>query len=786
MSDTAFGSAGSQWDIDPLLLQAIAQVESNNNAGATSRKGAIGNMQLMPATATGLGVSDPRNPAFAVPGAAKLINDYLSGPAKGDVALALRYYQGGPDRSKWGKENAAYPAKVAAAYAALKAENNGAPVSVHATPNPATMSDADIDRMMSAGAPASPSVTASATPASPAAMSDADIDRMMSSGAPDKNAGPPIPADLAQRASQGQAIVNAATEAYKNTPPLLNPGAQAWLDRTGFGPLTRIPSAILAGGNALMAGAGETAYQTLNELGLPTLGRDVAAIVTNPQALHGTPIPPVEAPVRVVQATPPSPRFVQEYYGEGTPQNPLAVPTAAPAVAAPAVVPPGTPAPTLPRILDLIRADQAVAGNRPAFVPPNALTTPEGTVAPVQQPPNPLAARTPVAASNVLAAPEAPPTASPEVAALPVSPRAQAAAKATAEAAKLVEPTPAGPDPTEYIPGTKPTMAEIAGDPTISVLQKKTRQSNDAPFTAQEKFNNQVLIKHYEDMAGTASDVAALSEARAKQAEANLQAAFGNKAPVDAEPVAQAIETILNDPRAKENTALQQHIAPLLDRLYDENGNLKSDPEQLYGLREDVRRMTMKPSMAATPTLQHVTGQLNQVKNALDAVIEQGAPGYAKYLADYAAASRPIDAMELLQSYRPKLAGTDGMLTLNNVQRMMRDIVKDRQSRTPNPAQSIDDATMTKLWALRDYLRRRNNIDLGKPRGSDTSQLLEVGRDLGHGAVNLISTKALGPAGPSVSAYGLNMLARHSLRRRTERFLNPTVPPQAPGNPPSP
>jgi soluble lytic murein transglycosylase-like protein len=47
-------------DIDPLLLHAIAHVESRHNPGATSHAGARGVMQVMPATGQRFGVNSPQ------------------------------------------------------------------------------------------------------------------------------------------------------------------------------------------------------------------------------------------------------------------------------------------------------------------------------------------------------------------------------------------------------------------------------------------------------------------------------------------------------------------------------------------------------------------------------------------------------------------------------------------------------------------------------------------------------------------------------------------------------
>ncbi len=51
-----FDAAASSYDIDPLLLHAIAHVESRHNPKAVSPAGAMGIMQVMPATARRFGV----------------------------------------------------------------------------------------------------------------------------------------------------------------------------------------------------------------------------------------------------------------------------------------------------------------------------------------------------------------------------------------------------------------------------------------------------------------------------------------------------------------------------------------------------------------------------------------------------------------------------------------------------------------------------------------------------------------------------------------------------------
>lgn len=88
-----FGQNEARYQLPQGLLAAVAQTESGGNSLAVSPAGAQGLMQLMPATAQGLGVN-PWEPAQAVQGAAQLLSKYLH--AYGSVPLALAAYNAGP------------------------------------------------------------------------------------------------------------------------------------------------------------------------------------------------------------------------------------------------------------------------------------------------------------------------------------------------------------------------------------------------------------------------------------------------------------------------------------------------------------------------------------------------------------------------------------------------------------------------------------------------------------------------------------------------------------------
>jgi len=69
-----FTVVGRMHGIDPSLLEAMAEIESGGDANGISPKGAMGLMQLMPATASQFSVADAFDPVSNVIGAADFIN----------------------------------------------------------------------------------------------------------------------------------------------------------------------------------------------------------------------------------------------------------------------------------------------------------------------------------------------------------------------------------------------------------------------------------------------------------------------------------------------------------------------------------------------------------------------------------------------------------------------------------------------------------------------------------------------------------------------------------------
>ncbi|MEP7367059.1 MAG: lytic transglycosylase domain-containing protein [Acidobacteriota bacterium] len=95
--ESYFQRAAAKQGIDVGLIREVARRESAFYPCAVSSKGAVGLMQLMPGTATSLGVTDPFDPESNVFAGAQLLSTLL-GRYRGDTRLALAAYNAGSGR----------------------------------------------------------------------------------------------------------------------------------------------------------------------------------------------------------------------------------------------------------------------------------------------------------------------------------------------------------------------------------------------------------------------------------------------------------------------------------------------------------------------------------------------------------------------------------------------------------------------------------------------------------------------------------------------------------------
>ncbi len=124
---TAIRSAAERYALPEALLLAVMAVESNFDHRAVSEKGAMGLMQLMPATAKDMYVGDAWDPLQNIEGGARYLR-VLANQYDGDMVKTLAAYNAGPEavRRAGGDipdipETREYVRKVVALYRTYKA-----------------------------------------------------------------------------------------------------------------------------------------------------------------------------------------------------------------------------------------------------------------------------------------------------------------------------------------------------------------------------------------------------------------------------------------------------------------------------------------------------------------------------------------------------------------------------------------------------------------------------------------------------------------------------------------
>ena len=95
--DSIIDRVSSHYQVDPKLVHAMIRVESNYDPSAVSSKGAMGLMQLIPATAQRFGVQNPFDPSQNVQGGVSYLK-YLLHLFGGNLPLSLAAYNAGEER----------------------------------------------------------------------------------------------------------------------------------------------------------------------------------------------------------------------------------------------------------------------------------------------------------------------------------------------------------------------------------------------------------------------------------------------------------------------------------------------------------------------------------------------------------------------------------------------------------------------------------------------------------------------------------------------------------------
>lgn len=351
-----------------------------------------------------------------------------------------------------------------------------------------------------------------------------------------------------------------------------------------------------------------------------------------------------------------------------------------------------------------------------------------------------------------------------------------------------------GEDTTAYVNGSTPTLAERVGVPETSQQEVMLRQRNPNAFDAQMKANNTARVKLYDDQVISDVQAADLKEAQQEAAKRDGQAIAEQAGPVDASEMAAWAKDRLADPRIQENPEVYNVIKDLHDRLYDADGNLKTDPRAFWGIHDRLQNMLQKAKdpLSASSNEKFAAGQINDFKQLNDAALDRASSGaFRTFLDNQANFLKQENAYNLLSKFRARMTDKNGNIIPNRFHQFVTDLAVRRGKPGIDPAMDVPDEVMQNLINIDQDLKRASRIDLGKARGSPTNLFFALSRAMGIGAAHLATAASShfhGGMGNVLLQQGIKSteekLGNWRINRLSRRHLEP--PPggltPAPGN----
>ena len=209
------------------------------------------------------------------------------------------------------------------------------------------------------------------------------------------------------------------------------------------------------------------------------------------------------------------------------------------------------------------------------------------------------------------------------------------------------------------VPGVRPTTAATAYDPGLAGLETPLRSATFDPtnlFGARISTNAEALLDAYRRLSGKPGSISYAEAKRADITKPMREEAFAG---VTVQPeifqssiglvVNKAVQNVLDSP-----VGVRQDVESAMNWATSRIAKAKN-PQELYEVRKDLAAATQGKYDKDIPSLKLAKGQLKEVINSIDDVIEAAAPGYAAYMTKYKKMSSPIDQMQLLQDIESKV-----------------------------------------------------------------------------------------------------------------------------------
>jgi hypothetical protein len=216
------------------------------------------------------------------------------------------------------------------------------------------------------------------------------------------------------------------------------------------------------------------------------------------------------------------------------------------------------------------------------------------------------------------------------------------------------------------VPGVRVTTAAGARDPGLAAAETPIRALDQSgAFPSVLSANQQALMDSFRRLSGRPGSIESAEAKRSSITAPMRESAFANAQPVSVEPIAAAIQGITSNPATQRQTVDQamSYVTDLLARRVDpETGTI--NPMALYSVRKDITDAMAGKLSGDLANLRLARGQLADLLPVIDSTIEAGAPGFNRYMQQFAKSSSAIDQMRLLQGIESRVTtGQPNLMT---------------------------------------------------------------------------------------------------------------------------
>lgn len=287
------------------------------------------------------------------------------------------------------------------------------------------------------------------------------------------------------------------------------------------------------------------------------------------------------------------------------------------------------------------------------------------------------------------------------------------------------------------------TTGALSRDQGLLTLERSLRNTDTTGrFASQVSAGNEARQRILDVIGG--GDLDAARSARDATTGAQRRAAFKGAANVDDAPILAKIDSIAGSPAGKRKT-----VRRALSDFRKEIEGVKN-PAELYEVRKDINLAIQgKLRDPERSDFGLAKKQLGRVKEAIDDEIEKAAPGFKRYLSDYARLSKDIDRREIIQ--RIQKQSTVAVPDASTGREVLSQAKFRRQLIGAKEKGQLSEDQLTVLQTIADDLDLGMSINSAgiRPTGSDTAKNLTVahiiGRAIGRQADHPFIDRLTGP-----------------------------------------